>query len=335
MTGLAGIRRRWFGISPEEATFARRGFSAAEPAAQAHLETAGRAFIEGYNTALATPQAAELPAELNRVESTFRGFAFEGAAMALALLDLVTPWNRRRFDDFCRSPEGDGHYYLLFVGAGWAVARVPWARRRFERSLRRYHPLYRWLALDGYGFHEGFFYTTRLVAEQQLPPRLSDCARRVFDQGLGRSLWFSHGGDADRLAATVARFPAARREDLWSGIGLGAAYAGGVSRQQLGQLLEHARRHATHLAQGASFAAKARVRAGNPAPHTELACQVFCRTSADEAAAVTDNCLENLPSNGAKPAYEVWRTRIREHFATATATEPISTAARIGEPAHR
>ena len=335
MTGLAGIRRRWFGISPEEATFARRGFAAVEPAAQTHLERAGRAFIEGYNTALAKPQAAELSTELNRVEGTFRGFAFEGAAMALALLDLVTPWNRRRFDNFCECPDGDRHYYLLFVGAGWAVARVPWACRRFERSLRRYHPLYRWLALDGYGFHEGFFHTERYVGERRTPRRLSIQARRVFDQGLGRSMWFSHGGNADRLAATVESFPVARRADLWSGIGLGAAYAGGVVPQELEQLIDHAGHYANHLAQGASFAAKARVRAGNPAPHTELACQVFCRSSADEAATVTDQCLVNLPANGTEPQYEVWRTRIRERFVTATATEPNTAPARIREPAHR
>jgi hypothetical protein len=183
--------------------------------------------------------------------------------------------------------------------------------------MRRLHPLYGWLALDGYGFHEGFFHATEYLDEQRLAPGLSSHAQRVFDQGLGRSMWFSQGSDPERLSAAVARFPAPRREDLWSGAGLAAAYAGGVSRNVLEQLREHAAGYEPDLAQGVAFAAKARQRAGNMVPHTDLACDVFCRLRADEAAAITDRCLQDLPADGAEPAYQVWRRRIREQFATA------------------
>jgi hypothetical protein len=128
-------------------------------------------------------------------------------------------------------------------------------------------------------------------------------------------MWFSQGGDPERLAATIGRFPARRQEDLWSGVGLGSSYAGGVDRQTLEALQARANGFAAHLAQGASFAAKARQRAGNPVPHTALACDVYCRMTADRAAAVTDECLLDLPPDGAEPAYEVWRRKIREQFA--------------------
>jgi hypothetical protein len=237
--------------------------------------------------------------------------------MALTLLDLLSPWRRGRFDALCRTSAGDRHWYLLFVGVGWALARVPWARRDFERAVQRYDPLYGWLALDGYGFHEGFFSQRRSVEQQIVPRHLSASARQVFDQGLGRSLWFSHCGDPDRLAATVTSFPLARREDLWSGVGLAASYAGGVAPAVLARMATLARGYEPQLAQGAAFAAKARQRAGNLMPHTELACDTFCQMTAQAAAQTTDDCLQNLPLTAlehADPPYQVWRRRIHERF---------------------
>ena len=41
---------------------------------------------------------------------------------------------------------------------------------------------------------------------------------------------------------------------------------------------------------------------------------------AEDAAKVTDAALENLPADGAEPAYEIWRQRIQAQFARATIT---------------
>jgi hypothetical protein len=306
-----------FGISPNETKFERRGFPPADSAVQRHLESAGGAFVAGYNTALARPKISDLNARLNDIESMYRGFAFEGAAMALTLLDLTTPWNRRRFNNYLETAAGDAHWYMIHIGAGWAVARLPWARRKFERVMRRYHPLYSWLMLDGYGFHEGFFYTERYIRQQTPPRRLTHHARRVFDQGLGRSLWFSQGANVARIAAAVSSFGQNRQADLWSGVALAASYAGGVTKDALESLHVQASNYATNLAQGAAFAAKARQRAGNPVQHTEMASEIFCHMPADEAAAVTDECLENLPMGGAEPAYQVWRAKISGRFSLA------------------
>jgi hypothetical protein len=314
MLDFAAIRKVVLGISANETKFSRRGFPRAEPAVQEHLETAGRRFVEGYNAALVKTQADDLAFELNHVDAMFRGFAFEGAAMALGLLDGITPWNRRRLPRFIESYSGDAHVYMLYIGAGWAIARIPWARRRFEQTTEGYHRLYRWLALDGYGFHQGFFQTARYVDDLAQAPGLSLYAAQVFDQGLGRSLWFSRGANPDRIAITIASFPESRRGDLWSGVGLAASYAGGVERGRLETLRDRAANYGAQLAQGASFAAKARQRAGNTVPHTDMACEVFCRMSASQAAVVTDECLRDLPASGSEPAYQVWRARIRERF---------------------
>ena len=121
MPNFAQIRRRLFGISPAETKFARRGFPAADTDVQQHLETAGGSFVAGYNAALAKPRAEELVAELDGMDAMYRGFAYEGAAMGLALLDLVTPWDRTRFHRLLDTQQGDAHLYMIHIGAGWAM----------------------------------------------------------------------------------------------------------------------------------------------------------------------------------------------------------------------
>src|SRR5262249_18493481 len=150
----------------------------------------------------------------------------------------------------------------------------------------------------------------RRVLRGEIPGALDGYAQRAFDQGLGRSLWFGEGADPGRIAAAISKLAPGRRADLWSGVGLAAAYAGGVGAAALDSLRRNAEAFAPHVAQGAAFAAKARERAGNPAPHTALACRVLCGLDCAEAARVTDEALDPLPEDGKDPAFEVWRARV-------------------------
>ena len=295
-----------FSISPQEASVARRGFHTWDEGQRLKTEKVGTTFLEGYHSAIEEPHIEQLVLRLNAVEGEYRGFAFEGAGMGLAILDLLTPWNRGRIDSFL-SGSAAAHIYMVHVGIGWAFARIPFG---MKSSFKRLDPLLRWLAIDGYGFHQGYFHWPRYVRERKRPERFKGYSARAFDQGIGRSLWFVEGADVNRIAATVSTFDTARHPDLWSGIGLACAYAGSLDRQRIETLRDSAGPHKSNLAQGAAFAAKARQRAGNPANHTELACQVLCRASADAAARITDLTLERLPCDEEVPAYEIWRRRI-------------------------
>lgn len=310
----AGLRRLVFGISPEETSPARRGFQRGEEQVARRLEKIVRVFVDGYREALEHDETVSLVRRLNTVEPEFRGFAFEGAAMGLALLDHLTPWKSGRIRHLLAGP-GAGHRYMIHVGIGWAVARLPWLRWRAADCTAKFDPLLRWLVVDGYGFHEGFFHWRRCLSGEAYPRGISRYGRRAFDQGLGRSLWFVSGADVTRMAHTVGAFPEDRRGDLWSGIGLACAYAGGVSRAAVENLRHAAGVDRPHLAQGAAFAAKARQHAGNAAEHTEMACHVLCGVSADEAGKVTDDALADLADCDGVPAYEIWRQRIRSRFA--------------------
>ena len=150
----ARLRLMLFGISPEAASFDRRGFHCGVPSTRERLERVGHTFVRGYRAGLRHGRLDSLAEELERTEPEPRGFAFEGAAMALSLLDRVTPWRRDRLARFVAGP-GKPHIYMVHVGVGWALARLG---RGVEAALRRLDPLLGWLAVDGYGFHEGYFH---------------------------------------------------------------------------------------------------------------------------------------------------------------------------------
>lgn len=307
------LTNRLLRIPVEETRVSRRGFHVRDRAVAERLESIGETFLRGYHAALADKGGAALARSLSLVDPELQGFAFEGAAMALTLLDHLSPLRHRRFRRFLEG-EGAPHIYMLHVGAGWAMARLPWLRWRVDSFVSTLDPLARWLALDGYGFHQGYFYWPDSVRRQMIPRGVSGYAHRAFDQGLGRSLWFVEGAEATQIAAAISAFPPARQRDLWSGVGLACAYAGGRTASHLESFRDAAGPFLAQAAQGAAFAAKARQRAGNPAPHSDLACRILCGAPAEAAAAVTDAALTGLPPDGAQPAYEIWRRRIQKQF---------------------
>ncbi|HEC84487.1 MAG: hypothetical protein DRR08_14705 [Candidatus Parabeggiatoa sp. nov. 2] len=304
------FRKRLFGISPEETTFSKRGFHAVSAEARERLENIGETFVYGYHAALLDDNPESLSQQLDTLPNERRGFAYEGAAMAMTLLDFLSPFNRNRFKRFAQGT-GAHHIYMVHVGAGWAWARL---HRNVNKALTALDPLFRWLAVDGYGFHEGYFHWQKTITQAIVPRHLSGYARHVFDQGIGRSLWFIKGADIEAIVNTINNFPAERQADLWSGLGLGATYAGGADETALTHLVKLSNDFRPQLAQGSAFAAKARTHAGNPTHHTAQACQIFCNSEVKTAAQVTDDALIDLPYDGPEPAYEIWRQRIQNHY---------------------
>ena len=295
------IFARLLRIDPREVEVDRRGFFCPNPVVRSRLEHVGRIFLEGYHKGLAAPNASVLREQLEQMENEYRGFAYEGAAMALTLRDALIPGSRRLSQFMSR--DGKDHIYMLHVGAGWACARVPWLRRRMDRFMANFHPVLRWLIIDGFGFHEGYFHHQTAI---QSAARFSEESLHVFYQGLGRSLWFVHGCDVERIAVAINRYHPAFHADAWSGVGLACGYAGGATTFEIELATLIAGQHRPALAQGAAFAAKARLLAGNPARHTELTCEILCRMSAENAAALCDEALTMVSTTDPNP-YQQWR----------------------------
>jgi hypothetical protein len=52
---------------------------------------------------------------------------------------------------------------MVHIGAGWTLARL---FGRAEHYLATKDSLLRWLVVDGYGFHEGYFHPAEAVDSQ-------------------------------------------------------------------------------------------------------------------------------------------------------------------------
>lgn len=260
---------------------------------------------------------------LDAYDRELRGFAYEGAGVGFAALDSLLPW-RQRTRDFVAGP-GAVWAYAVYLGAGMGLARLRRNPEGFRERLR--DPVLSWVVLDGYGFHEGFFAHRRTVGDQVVPARVTGYGRRAFDHGLGRSIWFTTGAEVARVVATIGTFAPDRHADLWSGVGVACGYTGGVARTTLEELKAAAGPQLSNLAVGVAVAASMRHRVDNPVSHNDDACEVLCGLTSAEAAAVADAALRDLPPDGAEPAYEVWRQRIRERF-----SGPVARPARHEEP---
>lgn len=315
------ILKPFFGLSAEafpEMAAERYGQHEDMDKTWQNFEPVARNLVEGFQTTLDDSRFEVLVPRLNAVDVEFRGIAYEGAGMGLMLLDSLGPW-KKRLQAFIDGP-GAPYDWLLYIGAGLVLPRVP---RRPEGFLARLDPFLRWFVMDGYGFYEGFFSGRRSIDEQVIPAGLSGYARRAFDHGLGRSIWFSTGANVERIVATIGVFPEARQADLWGGIGLACAYAAGVvDREAIKALRTASGPYRSHMAAGAAVAAKFRLQTGGSAAHTDLACEVLCGLSSKMVAHIANLARKDLPLDGVEPAYEIWRQRLAEQFATWAESEP-------------
>jgi hypothetical protein len=291
----------------DEVDFGRRRFRLRPRASRHVLESAGRSFLEGFNALLSASGDGWMQT-LAAIDPELRGFAYEGAGMACTVLDLLTFSSGRRLRALlsgCAQP----YPHMVYVGAGWAYARL---RLRPWWGIRSPDPLLRWLAWDGFGFHQGFFHADRVVGEQRVERGLTPDQHAIRDQGLGRLLWFHECADPDGIALRIGEFPVARQADLWSGIGLAATYAGAAEPDEVERLVALAGKHRAHLAQGCAFACKARCVSAVVPAHAEKAAIVLAGVTAGEAAAWTDQAQTALgPAPHTAGHYQQWRAEIR------------------------
>jgi hypothetical protein len=322
-TMLGAIRKRLLTPPMDATSFATRGFPVDTPA-RAVLEETARHVTMGFEIAIEQKSVEAVGERLELLENQFRGLGYEGAGMALALRDAMSPRpGTRKLDDFYGVGGPGAHQIFMgYIGIGFALSYLPrslWRRAMPDQSRLPESPAVSWMILDGYGFHEAYFKTDKWVHQQYLSPPLPwrgphDYVLRVIDQGVGRAMWFVNGGDVDRLTAMIRDFAPGRASDLWCGAALAATYAGGVGEEELVKFAKNSWEFRAEVAQGAVFAIKQRVLSDLVTAHTELASQVFCERSAESAADLTEPARADLPEGSSIPAYEIFRQRIQSHF---------------------
>jgi hypothetical protein len=290
MKRLNIFRKLIFGLPLTEAEFEVRGFSK-EEAAQERLENVAKVVVTGYNTALEFGYSKELFMNIKTVKTELNGFYNEGVGMGLYTLDLFSIFNQNRFWNFIKN-EGKNHEYMSYIGAGIACGVF---KRPFKKFLEKASPTSGLLILNGIGFYYGYFKPKKTLKNLYVPKSVigDSFYLECYDNGIGRALWFVNGGNPDKIKKTITEFPLSRHAAIWSGVGLAATYAGGVSQEVILQLKKLAGEHYIRLAEGSILATHTRDLAGNP--HIEnTTLFIFSRKTKEECNDFTKEALVRL-----------------------------------------
>ena len=314
-TMFGAIRRLILAPSFEDVTFAGRGFDVTPTDATRAMEAVPQAVVMGFEWGIDGGDLTELTRRLDMVDPELRGFAYEGATMALTIKDSTGGHRTRDLLEGAGQP----HLLLSYIGIGFAMARLPrplWKKILPDLQPSLFHPTMSWLCVDGYGFDLAYFHTKKYVDEQRVPepyPWLGhpEYFPRAVDQGIGRALWFMHGGVPDAVAGGVARFPEERQGDLWSGVGLAATFAGGCTTKGLATVREAAGVHRANLGLGSVFASTARTAADYVPEHSAEALSVLAGLSPEEGVMIAASSHPNPDEPRTEPHYEAWRANIR------------------------
>jgi hypothetical protein len=274
------------------------------------FEPVARTLVDTFYQTLDLRKLDQVEYMLDQVPAELRGIGYEGAAMGYALLDLIVP-GRAELHRFLQGP-GRRYQCLVYIGAGLVLARFPGNPMRFVDT---HDPLLGWLILDGVGFHDGFFNWGEAIGRRHRARQFHGYELSVYDQGVGRSIWFSSGADAERIVGTINKFSVDRRADLWGGVGLACAYAAGVlDTDAISNLRLAAGSYAAQLGVGVGIASLFREQACGHAPHTALACSVLWGQSADAVAGVVHHAARKARSSAVVPDRDQYR-RWREFLA--------------------
>ncbi|MBL4604124.1 MAG: DUF1702 family protein [Flavobacteriaceae bacterium] len=181
------------------------------------LGLARRSFIEGYQRALKT-EKKDISSLFQGANPNAIGFMFEGAGMALTMLDEMNN-SEEKYLPILFSGRPESELKLCAIGVGWASARlskpVGWKPSGISDQ---------WLPAitNGYGFHQGFFNSEAYESNSFFD--VDEEHRENFDIGLGRALWFIHEGEIEPIAEFMTNLKPSRQCYLWTGIGIACVF---------------------------------------------------------------------------------------------------------------
>ncbi len=268
------------------------------------LEQVSRIFLAAFNAALVEDDYAALLEAVERIQLEQRFPAVEAMAAGAVVADALM-FGGSRFAA-CMATAGAKYPVLVHVGGGIGVAQVPWRR---SAVLKQCDPVHRSLVFDGMGFLDTLFRTKRILRGWRRVR--GGHPGQVYDQGVGRGLWFVLGGSVDRFVAAVRAFEESRHADLWAGLGVPLTCTD-TSTDVLSMVTDAAGPHFVHLAASAAFAAGVHSQEGPAAPHMARAVAMLAGTDAEGAVQLIRQSRERLSAEPAEvPLYEAWRRDIQ------------------------
>ena len=249
------------------------------------MEIIKTVFQDAKDYAEAVEDTNELLSHLENTNPEFRSVAYEGASMALALKDFVrmdsfgaNDNSLKRWNAFMNVSEN--HAAQVYIGLGWAAAQEKRAALSF---MNTHNPVMQLRVWDGCGYYDGIFRQRHTVKSQIRHDYIPENSYTMYDQGLGRCLWYLCKGDETKIPEMIKQFSSSRHPDLWRGLGIACAYVGGCDAMIFKTLSASAGQDRTQLGIGAAMAAKARILANSVTKDIELACNAWCDLSAQDA----------------------------------------------------
>ena len=123
-TVVGSLRRLILTPSLTDVSFAGRGFPVTPTAATRALEAIPQAVVCGFEWGIDLKDQWGLERRLDMVDAELRGFAYEGATMALTVRDAMAAGRGTKTREFLSGP-GRPHTFLTYIGIGFAMARLP------------------------------------------------------------------------------------------------------------------------------------------------------------------------------------------------------------------
>ncbi len=239
-------------------------------------------FQAAQETAVRIEDMDDLIAWLQTTKKEFLPVAYEGAAMTLALTDFSEGESVERWKKFLNVSKK--YACQIYIGMGWAVGQEKRSSLPFLPELNKNMQFRIW---DGCGYFDGIFRQRQTIKGQNRLEYIQPKDYQAYDEGLGRSLWYTCKGDEKKAKEMITEFSSERHSDLWRGVSIACCFVGGFDEETLRNLIRSAGIHAAQLGIGAAMVAKSRTEADCITDEIDLANRIFNGLSAEEAMKIT------------------------------------------------
>ncbi|MCX6273674.1 MAG: DUF1702 family protein [Bacteroidetes bacterium] len=241
-----------------------------------------RIFIQGQSIAENGSELVLIGKQLNEIENEYRSVAFEAASMAIAISDFESGAGLKLWSEFNKK-YGGKHASQIHSGLGWAIALKGIS---LTDILVNIEPLMQYRVADGCGYYEGIFRQQSALKNKLIPDTYSKYPEG-YDQGIGRSVYYSAKGDIEKIPGIINEFPETRQADLWRGVAIACVYVGGCDEKMLNRIFDLSGRYYKQLQVGAALVSRARHDAESVTPYVESACKIWCHSTFSEVIAIT------------------------------------------------
>ena len=217
----------------------------------------------------------ELVLRLNESNAEFTSLAYEAASYKIAVGCVDNDLSR--WSNFLGN-YAQKHSVQVHIGLGWAVARLGIPISELASFVDKDNIRY---VADGCGFFYGTFKKELAIVNKEQHPNI-DKYGSFFDEGLGRSLWYSTEGNLSEISNIIDSFNDYRQPDVWRGIGIAFTYAGGFDEDTIESLKHHSKQHIDQIKIGVSSVAKTRLTANTVNEYTKLVYRELCDSTVEK-----------------------------------------------------